>query len=150
MFRLTIVAVGTLKEGYLREACAEYEKRLGAFCKPEIIQIKETKLPDDPGAEPSLTEFRVLARGGGHALVEARPLTGRTHQLRVHFASLGHPIAGDDLYGVPDPRAARQMLHARSLVFPHPMRGDRMELTAPLPADLAALAADLFPAFPLT
>ena len=49
MFRLTVIAVGSLKETYLREACAEYEKRLGAFCKPEIVQIREAKLPDDPG-----------------------------------------------------------------------------------------------------
>ena len=146
---------GEIRKTYLAVLRGEDLPDAGRIEKPlrrsaASIIVREVCRPDDPGAEPSLTEFRVLARGGGHALVEARPLTGRTHQLRVHFASLGHPIAGDDLYGVPDPRAARQMLHARSLAFPHPMRGDRMELTAPLPADLAALAAVLFPAFPLT
>lgn len=69
MFRLTIVAVGTLKEGYLREACAEYEKRLGAFCKPEIIQIKEAKLPDDPGAG----EIAAALAGEGEKILAALP-----------------------------------------------------------------------------
>ena len=78
-------------------------------------------------------------------MVEAKPLTGRTHQLRVHFASLGCPIVGDTLYGCPDPHIGRQALHARTLSFPHPSNGERMTLTAPLPDDLSNLIGALFP-----
>lgn len=109
------------------------------------IIVREICAPDVPDAEPSRTEYRVLARGGGHSLVEARPITGRTHQLRVHFASLGHPIVGDTLYGNPSDRIGRQALHARTLTFPRPSDGTVMTFTAPLPNDLAKLISDLFP-----
>jgi 23S rRNA pseudouridine1911/1915/1917 synthase len=70
--------------------------------------------------------------------VEAEPLTGRTHQIRVHFASIGHPVVGDTVYGqrrsgLPVPR---QFLHARKLGFKHPLTGHRMQLESPLAADL--------------
>lgn len=111
----------------------------------ESIIVREVCSPGDEGATPAVTLYRVLARGGDCTLVEARPLTGRTHQLRVHFASLGHPIAGDDLYGFPNARCSRQALHARSLVFPHPSTGETMTFSAPFPPDLGRLIADLFP-----
>ena len=111
----------------------------------ESIIVREVCSPGDEGAAPAVTLYRVLARGGGCSLVEARPLTGRTHQLRVHFASLGHPIAGDDLYGLSKARCSRQVLHARSLVFPHPSTGETMTFSAPFPPDLDKLIADLFP-----
>ena len=111
----------------------------------ESIIVREVCSPGDEGAAPAVTLYRVLARGGDCTLVEARPLTGRTHQLRVHFASLGHPIAGDDLYGLSNARCSRQALHARSLVFPHPSTGETMTFSAPFPPDLGGLIADLFP-----
>ena len=111
----------------------------------ESIIVREVCSPGDEGATPAVTLYRVLARGGGCTLVEARPLTGRTHQLRVHFASLGHPIAGDDLYGLSNARCSRQALHARSLVFPHPSTGKTMTFSAPFPPDLDKLITDLFP-----
>ena len=88
-----------------------------------------------------------LAVGGGHTLVEAHPLTGRTHQLRVHFASVGHPITGDDLYGSPSSVIDRHALHAHSLSFPHPKTQERMTLTAPLPADMKRLIEAFFPEY---
>ena len=111
------------------------------------IIVREVCEPSDVGAEPSVTRYRVLARGSGCSLVVAYPLTGRTHQLRVHFASLGHPIAGDDLYGIPNGRLPRQALHARSLTFPHPSTGQMMTLSAPIPADMAQLISEFFPDF---
>lgn len=111
----------------------------------ESIIVREVCPPDAPDAAPSRTAYRVLGRGGGCALVEAIPLTGRTHQLRVHFASIGHPIAGDTLYGIPNGRIGRQALHARSLCFPHPSTGKPMTLTAPLPPDLKNLIDRCFP-----
>ena len=111
----------------------------------ESIIVREVCAPDAPDAAPSRTAYQVLARGGGCSLAEAVPLTGRTHQLRVHFASIGHPIAGDTLYGIPNGRIGRQALHARSLRFPHPSTGETMTLTAPLPPDLKELIDRCFP-----
>ena len=111
------------------------------------IIVREICSPDTPDAEPSKTEFRVLARGGGCSLVEAKPITGRTHQLRVHFASIGHPIVGDSLYGTESTRIARQALHAHTLTFPHPTTGKEMTLTAKPPQDLAELISACFPTF---
>jgi len=92
------------------------------------------------GGKPSRTTFRVLAYDGERALVEARPLTGRTHQIRVHLAHRGMPLLGDALYGAPPSEALRPLLHAERLVFPHPATGRRLELAAPVPDDLARAA----------
>lgn len=91
--------------------------------------------PPDEG-ERAITEYETLGCFGDLSLVRALPMTGRTHQLRVHFASLGCPILGDDLYGESDPRIARQALHAAKLRFFHPMTGKEMTVEAPLPADM--------------
>jgi len=71
--------------------------------------------------------------------------TGRTHQIRVHFAAIGHPVIGDDRYGGVRPAIAldRPFLHAEQLAFDHPVTGERVRFTSPLPADLAALLATL-------
>ena len=98
---------------------------------------------DHPDAEPARTLYRTLAEGPGAALVELRPITGRMHQLRVHLASIGRPIAGDVRYGgtlaVEGAPAPRLMLHARSLTFPHP-DGGKKTVEAPPPADFETLA----------
>ncbi|WP_395671671.1 RluA family pseudouridine synthase [Phenylobacterium sp.] len=102
--------------------------------------------PDHPDAEAALTRYRTLAEAPGAALVQAEPETGRMHQIRVHLASLGRPIAGDARYGgalvVGGHPASRLMLHAAALVFPHPGGGE-MRLEAPVPADMADLLAKL-------
>jgi 23S rRNA pseudouridine1911/1915/1917 synthase len=64
--------------------------------------------------------------------------TGRTHQVRVHFASIGNPLLGDAVYGKRSPLLARQFLHAHILGFKHPATGEWMEFTSPLPPDLQA------------
>jgi RluA family pseudouridine synthase len=91
---------------------------------------------------PSETEFSVLRRDGERALVECRPRTGRTHQLRVHLAAGGTPICGDDLYGPPfrpgaQTGAPRVQLHASRLRARLVPRGPEVELTAPLPTDFS-------------
>lgn len=102
--------------------------------------------PEHPDAEAAITRFRTLALGTGAALVELEPQTGRMHQLRVHLASIGRPIAGDARYGgalvVAGQPASRLMLHASALSFPHPEGGTR-RIEAPVPADMAALTAAL-------
>jgi 23S rRNA pseudouridine1911/1915/1917 synthase len=119
----------------------------------------------EEGALPCVTRFRVVRRFAEHALVEASPETGRQHQIRVHFAALGHPLVGDKLYGAgealfiracdegvtPELLAAfdglaRHALHAHRITFPHPRTGATVTLESPLPADLAAYMAALPPA----
>jgi tRNA pseudouridine32 synthase/23S rRNA pseudouridine746 synthase len=88
--------------------------------------------------KPSITHWRVLAESGGRALVEFRPETGRTHQIRVHSASgIGLPLLGDPVYG-DGTGAARTMLHAAGLEVPREGKPP-IVATAPLPADFAAL-----------
>lgn len=92
------------------------------------------------------TEYNVVAtsRDGKYSLVVLRPLTGRTHQLRVHMAHVGCPILGDFLYGKESPLLPRHALHAARLEFDHPADGRRMRISAPLPDDMAALCDRLF------
>ncbi len=101
-----------------------------------------TCAPEHPDAETARTRYRTLAEAPGAALLELDPETGRMHQIRVHLASLGRPIAGDVRYGgalvVGGQPAPRLMLHALQLVFPHPSGGLK-RLEAPVPADMAAL-----------
>ena len=143
---------GSIRKTYLAVLEGEDCPDQGIIDQPlhrtaQSIIVREVCPPDAPDAEPSRTEFRTLARGGGCSLVEAKPITGRTHQLRVHFASIGHPIAGDTLYGIPNGRMERQALHARTLTFPHPSTGELLSFTAPLPADMKELIARCFPDF---
>ncbi len=101
------------------------------------------------GGKPARTDWeRVEAFGDIAALLRCRIFTGRTHQIRVHLKSLGHPILGDALYGwKPDERMAkppeRVMLHAEHLVIAHPVSGKELDLRAPLPADFEAQVAQL-------
>ena len=102
-------------------------------------------------ARRAVTHFRVLGRAPGFTLVRVQLETGRTHQIRVHFAALGYPVAGDAQYGGRErPESlGRQFLHAAQLAFPHPEDGRQMSFASPLPADLSAfLAAQGFPAQP--
>ena len=91
------------------------------------------------GGRASVTAYRVIERFTGASLVEARPKTGRTHQIRVHLAAIGHPIVGDRVYGKASPLVGRQFLHAWRIAFTHPRTGQRMELEAPLAPELAAV-----------
>jgi 23S rRNA pseudouridine1911/1915/1917 synthase len=103
------------------------------------------------GGREAATDYHVLEQfahqigpaAGNYTLVEAEPETGRTHQIRVHFASIGHPVVGDAVYGrrrtwLP---VDRQFLHARKLGFKHPTTGQRVGFEAPLPEELAGVLA---------
>ena len=91
------------------------------------------------GGRPARTGYRVLRVIGGYSLLELRPETGRTHQIRVHLAAIGHPVVGDATYGGREAFAPRQFLHARSLAFRLPSSGQPVSFTADLPADLTAV-----------
>ncbi|MBR6727144.1 MAG: RluA family pseudouridine synthase [Clostridia bacterium] len=83
----------------------------------------------------AITEAEPLLTTDAASLLRLRPQTGRTHQLRVHLASVGHPLLGDELYG-DGQGMARHALHAEALRFPHPTSGELLEVKAPLPADM--------------
>ena len=87
------------------------------------------------------TEYHVLNRFAGYTFLEVRIGTGRTHQIRVHLSSIGHPVAGDRLYGAPansevHPPRERFFLHAHGIRFPHPITGQPVEIESQLPGDL--------------
>ena len=91
-----------------------------------------------------MTSYRVVEEFPEHSLVEAKLGTGRTHQIRVHFTHLGHPILGDPTYGrAKSPWINRQALHAHVLRFAHPEDGRPIECKAPLPADMENLIRNL-------
>ena len=94
------------------------------------------KMAVDPKGRPALTRWKVLAEGHGCTLLDVHILTGRTHQIRVHLKSIGHPVCGDELYG--NQRGVKVpclMLHACSLSFEHPRTKEKMTFQAPLPDD---------------
>lgn len=91
------------------------------------------------------TKFRVVERFGTHTLLSCQLLTGRTHQIRVHMAYIGHPVTGDPKYGRGKCRFSicGQALHSQTLTFRHPATGERMTFTAPLPPDMEEILASL-------
>ena len=91
------------------------------------------------GERPAVTHFELAEPLAGASLLRLKLETGRTHQIRVHLAAIGHPVLGDPVYGVPGTQIGlgRQFLHAARLGFAHPADGHRVELTSELPADLA-------------
>lgn len=86
----------------------------------------------------AITNYKVLAEGKAHSLVEVKIETGRTHQIRVHMKYLNHPILGDSVYGQADSEITRQMLHAYCLEFLHPITGQKMEVKGKIPEDFIA------------
>ena len=87
----------------------------------------------------AVTRWRAVCSGAGYSLVALRLKTGRTHQIRVHLASVGHPLAGDDFYGGGLSRIGRQALHCAEIRLIHPVAHERMRLTSPLPEDMRRL-----------
>jgi 23S rRNA pseudouridine1911/1915/1917 synthase len=105
---------------------------------------QRTRMAVVRGGKPALTHYRVRERFPAHALLECDLETGRTHQIRVHLASIGHPLEGDPVYGGRGARRLpRQALHAWKLAFVHPRTGKLLRFTAPPPADFEALADEL-------
>jgi len=90
---------------------------------------------DDEIGKPSLTRWRALAQDGATTRVELEPVTGRSHQLRVHMMAIGHPILGDVFYAPADIEALspRLLLHAECLTLPHPVSGERLNFRSPAP-----------------
>lgn len=102
---------------------------------------RRTRMSVTPGGRPAQTEYQVLEELEAFTYLEARPRTGRTHQVRVHLAFTGHPVAGDRLYGRRNRALGldRPFLHAHRLVFRRPSDDGRVEVESPLPEDLGAI-----------
>lgn len=89
--------------------------------------------------QPSVTNYIRLRAGERYSLMEVRPETGRTHQIRVHFAYIGHPLAGDDMYGGSRENIDRQALHCGEIIFTEPISGEEITVISPLPDDIENL-----------
>ena len=96
---------------------------------------KRIPLKVKEGGENAITNYKVLKRLKGHTLLELNPITGRTHQIRVHLSTIGYPIVGDGVYsnGKNEFNVEGQMLHAESIEFVHPITGEKMKIEATLP-----------------
>ena len=129
-FRRTYLAVC---EGRLRPPEGKIDLPLGP--KPGSL-IEQMVRPDGKSA---VTRYKTLEAGEGFSLLKLELETGRTHQIRVHLAHLGHPLLGDFLYGRECRTPGRPALHSTHISLLHPLTGVRLELDAPLPADLRAL-----------
>jgi len=134
-----------IKKVYLALAKGIFESKTGVIDVPigrHKIHRKKMSTHTSAGREAQ-TRYEVLRQLDGFAYVQLFPKTGRTHQLRVHLASIGHPILGDRLYGGtlgPGlPQIARQALHAHRLELTHPVTGNLLKLESPLPSDMEAL-----------
>ena len=114
--------------GKMKESTGEIEKPIGRS------KNDRKKMAVDENGRWAKTEWRVLREYADRTLLDVHIITGRTHQIRVHMASIGHPVLGDPLYGHRHmPAAPRLMLHAYSLEFTHPETGERLRFTAHCP-----------------
>lgn len=98
--------------------------------------IKTYRTVDERG-EAAITEWKALSHYDGKSLLRIHLLTGRTHQIRVHFSSLGTPLVGDTMYGTPRDDISRQALHCCYCKFVHPVTNELIEIESPLPEDIA-------------
>lgn len=144
---------GSVEKSYLALARGDWRDRDAAVELPllkHLNQAGERHVRVHREGKPAATLFSTQRRLPGFTLVRARLLTGRTHQIRVHLAHLGHPIAGDPKYGdfewnreLARRGLKRMFLHAERLAFTHPRSGERIELAAPLPGELARFLGSL-------
>jgi len=133
-----------VEKGYLALVHGRLEPPQGVIDAPiGRDQRHRQRMAVVEGGRAARTAYRVerYLRGGpsdrdAYSLVEVTPSTGRTHQIRVHFAAVGHPLVGDRVYGRPSAIARRQFLHAHRLAFRHPVDGRPLEFESPLPEDL--------------
>ena len=124
--------------GVIRKPIAEEVQRKDRYTSTKFAKVSAS-------GKPAVTAFRVLAESDAAALIEARPVTGRLHQVRVHLDLIGSAILGDPLYGPQRVRGAapRLALHAHRLVVEHPVSGEPVDAHAPLPRDYRTLLRKL-------
>lgn len=119
------------------EGNPKWDEKITKFPLRANVGHKHRTMVDDKNGKPSETRFRVIKRYQDAVLIEAQPMTGRTHQVRVHAYALGYPLLGDTLYGASKTDLiARPALHAHSLTLE--LNGERVTFTAPYPDDFRA------------
>ncbi len=139
----------SVRRQYLAVVCGVVRRDATIAAPVGRHPVRRTKMavvPESRGGKPAVTHFRVLEQFAHCALVECSLETGRTHQIRVHMASIRHPLLGDPVYGKPDqrlPAFSRQALHATRLALLHPLTRRMKQWEAPPPADMAALLETL-------
>ena len=130
----------TLARTYVCIVCGKLREDAGTVSAP-IARDKNDrkKMAIRADGKPAVTHWQVLARYPGYTYVQCKLETGRTHQIRVHMASLGHPILGDTVYGHKKPELGQntQCLHAKELTFRHPRTDEPVTVTCPLPEEFA-------------
>ena len=125
-------------EGVPSPACGVIDAPIG---RDETSLLRRCVTED---GQPAVTEYEVQETQNGRSLVQLLPRTGRTHQLRVHMAHIGHPLTGDWLYGTEDNTLiTRPALHSHKLCFTHPLTGEVVEVIAPLPEDMLRLLEEM-------
>ena len=116
----------------------------GTICAP--LARKEgtiiERMVDFEHGEEAITHYKLIREANGHSLVSLKLETGRTHQIRIHMKYLGFPLIGDYLYNPDMEHMTRQALHSHHMEFAHPITGEWMSFTAPLPADMANVLKD--------
>ncbi len=110
-------------------------------CEDSIVKRRVCE-ENDPDAKIAITAYRTIAKTENHTVVLASPITGRTHQLRLHFSDLGCAITGDTMYGKESADISRHALHSAYTSFPHPQSQNIITLYAPLPEDMVKLLDD--------
>jgi 23S rRNA pseudouridine1911/1915/1917 synthase len=129
----------TVQKTYLALVHGRVEQDEGRIEAPlgRDVQNRQRRAIRKRGGRPAVTEFRVLQRHDDATLLQVSPLTGRTHQIRVHLTAIGHPVVGDPLYGRKNRKESTQrlMLHAWKLAITHPRSGRVLEFIAPVPAE---------------
>lgn len=126
---------------YIAICHGSFEKKRGTICKPiarkegSIIEREVSSDGDTAITHYEVLQEKALSDGSKLSLVKCMLETGRTHQIRVHLSSIGHPILGDTLYGSDSSKISRQLLHAKRIKFNHPITKQNVEYMAPIPED---------------
>lgn len=120
-------------EGSVKEEQGVIEEKIGRK-EGSLIERQVSE-----SGKKAVMHYKVLRRLKGYTVLEVKPLTGRTHQIRVLMSHLGHPVAGDSLYGGKNDKIKRQALHCAEMSFFYPLKGTRVVFKAPLPLDMLSL-----------
>ena len=128
---------GTFKKEYIAFVLGNFEKKCGTINLP--IARKENSIIErciSSEGQESITDYYVLEQHNNFSVVKCSLKTGRTHQIRIHMAAIGHPLLGDSLYGVSCDWIDRQALHSHKICFLHPVSQKKLEFTCELPDDM--------------
>ena len=133
-------AAGLVKKEYLAVVSGTPDPARGSIALPLARSPEDRRVVIVTATgQHSQTDYEVLSTVDGYSLVRCELVTGRTHQIRVHLAARGWPVAGDPTYGEAHPALTRQALHAWRVTLPHPVTREPLQLEAPVPRDLRGL-----------